>query len=316
MCIASYDDLNYKEYSMTDCTTKNLTRRDLLKLSLGAAATATMGRSLLAAPAGKWPPKIGCGTVSFRKSSLREAMERIHRAGYEYLEPQATGPWCPHVDAWKSDPAEFRRMLAEFGFKGATALWAPQGALIPNAKSVEGVSQAIRWAHEAGIPVVNCGDGRKPKTMSDADALKVLAERLAAILEVAQQCQVYLAIEPHGTFSVTADGLKTIMGLSKSKWLGINYDTANVHHAGSDEVAVLEAVVDRVVHVHVKDTVAKKCVALGQGEVNLRGCLQVLKKHGYAGVLSLETEGEFGADEVQPLIEASRAYLVKTVAEI
>ena len=61
---------------------------------------------------------------------------------------------------------------------------------------------------EAGIPVVNCGDGRKPQAMSDADALKVLAERLAAILEVAEKCQVYLAIEPHGTFSVTAEGLQ------------------------------------------------------------------------------------------------------------
>ena len=301
---------------MIDNTTRSLSRRDVLKGALGAAATATMGRSLLAAPAAKWPVKIGCGTVSFRKSSFKEALERIHRAGYEYVEPQATGPWCPHVDAWKSDPAEFRRLLKEFGFKGATALWAPQGALIPNPKCVEGVTQAIRWAHEAGIPVVNCGDGRKSPKMSDADALKVLAERLAAILEVAEKCQVYLAIEPHGTFSVTAEGLKTIMGLSKSKWLGINYDTANVHHAGSDEVAVLEAIVDRVVHVHVKDTVAKKCVALGQGEVNLRGCLKVLKQHGYNNVLSLETEGEFSADQVQPLVEASHAYLVKTVAEI
>jgi inosose dehydratase len=294
---------------MTDNRRINLTRREMLAVALGAAAAVSVGRSLPAAPAGRWPVKIGCGTVSFRKQTLREAMERIHRAGYEYVEPQATGPWCPHVDAWKSDPAEFRRMVAEFGFKGATALWAPQGALIPNPKSVEGVSQALRWAHEAGIPVVNCGDGHKPKTMSEADALKVLGERLAAILEVAEKCQVYLAIEPHGTFSVTAEGLKKIMGLSRSKWLGINYDTANVHHAGNDEVATLRAIVDRVVHVHVKDTVAKKCVALGQGEVNLRGCLQVLKQHGYTGVLSLETEGEFGADEVQRLIEASRAYL-------
>jgi sugar phosphate isomerase/epimerase len=295
--------------------TQHFSRRDVLKTALASAAAVAMGRNLLAADAGRWPVKIGCGTVSLRKSPLREAMQRIHRAGYEYIEPQATGPWCPHVDAWNSDPAEFRRMLAEFGFKGATALWAPNGSLIGSAKCVEGVSQAIRWAHEAGIPVVNCGDGRKPKNMSDADALKLIAERMAAILEVAEKCQVYLAIEPHGTFSVTADGLKTLMGLSKSKWLGINYDTANVHHAGSDEVAVLEAIVDRVVHVHVKDTVDKKCVALGQGEVNLRGCLKVLKRHGYQGVLSLETEGEFSADQVQPLIEASRAFLVKAVAE-
>jgi sugar phosphate isomerase/epimerase len=301
---------------MTDNYRIDLTRREMLQAAIGAAATATIGGTLLAAPAGKWPVKIGCGTVSFRKQSLREAMERIHRAGYEYVEPQATGPWCPHVDAWKSDPAEFRHMLAEFGFKGATGMWAPQGALIPNPKSVAGVSQAIRWAREAGIPVVHCGDGHKPKTMSEAVALKLLGERLSAILEVAEKCQVYLAIEPHGTFSVTAEGLQKIMGLSRSKWMGINYDTANVHHAGSDEVAVLQAVADRVVHVHVKDTVARKCVILGQGEVNVRGCLKVLKQHGYTGVLSLETEGEFVADEVQPIIEASRAYLVKAVAEI
>jgi len=68
--------------------------------------------------------------------------------------------------------------------------------------------------------------------------------------------------------------------------------------------------------VHVKDTLAKRCVALGQGEVNLRSCLQVLKQHGHTGVLSLETEGEFAADQGQPLIEASRTYLVQTVAEI
>jgi len=301
---------------MSDHRRHGVTRREALGAALGAAANAMIGASLPAAPADKWSPRIGCGTVSFRKQTLREALERIRRAGYEYVEPQATGPWCPHIDAWKSDPAEFRRLITEFGFRGATALWAPEGALIPNPKCVAGVSQAIRWAREAGIPVVNCGDGHKPDTMSEADALRLLGERLAAILEVAEKCQVYLAIEPHGTFSVTAEGLNKIMGLARSKWLGINYDTANVHHAGSDEVATLRAVVERVVHVHVKDTVAKKCVALGQGEVNLRGCLQLLKQHGYGGVLSLETEGEFAADQVQPLIEASRTYLVKTVAEI
>ena len=38
--------------------------------------------------------KIGCRTVCFRKLSLEEAMERIRRAGYEYVEPQATAPFC------------------------------------------------------------------------------------------------------------------------------------------------------------------------------------------------------------------------------
>ena len=74
--------------------------------------------------------------------------------------------------------------------------------------------------------------------------------------------------------------------------------------------------VGRVVHVHVKDVIGAKCVALGEGEVNIIGCLRVLKQHGYAGVLSLETEGEFDAEQGQRLIETSRAYLIDALAKI
>lgn len=292
------------------------TRREFLATSLSAAAmTLTCGT---VAPAATSQAKIGCSTVAFRKVPLEEALKRIRKAGYEYFETQATGPWCPHVDVKKDDPQKFRRLVADFGFKGVTGLWSGLNA------------DAIQWAGEAGIGVVNGGDGWKPKGMSDDDFLKRVGERLAPVLEVAEKSKVYMAIEPHGTFSLTAEGLKRLMGLSPSKWLGINYDTANVQHAFAaaahpkpgrepfgklqDEVATLQAVVDRVVHTHVKDTVGAKCVAIGKGEVNVRGCLQVLKAHGYTGVFSLETEGEYGADETQPLVEASYAFLVNALA--
>ncbi len=308
-----------------------MTRRQALT---AMAAFAGISTASAAAPAaGNTGMKIGCGTVTFRTLPLKEAMDRIRRAGYHYVEPQATGPWCPHVDAWKDDPQKFRDLVREFGFSGASALWAPNGAIIPNPKSVEGISQAIRWASQAGIPVVNAGDGRKPKNMSDDEALKLLRERLAKILEVAEECRVYLAIEPHGTFSLTADGLKKIMALSGSKWLGVNYDTANVHRATyvetaagayswtpfgkpQDEVATLKAIVDRVVHVHVKDVVGANCVVLGKGSVNVRSCIQLLKQHGYTGLLSLETEGVADVEQAQSFIEASRVYLEKTLASL
>ena len=305
---------NIGEHLMAGFLTGSLTRRQALG-TLGAATLGAMSAG--AAPAGGAATmKIGCSTVSFRKSSLAEALERIHRAGYQYVEPQATGAWCPHVDVWKDDPQKFARQVRDAGFLGASSMWAPNGAIIGSPKSVDGITQAIRWAKDAGIPVINAGDGRKPASMSDEDALKVLGERLAAILEVAEKCKVYLAIEPHGTFSLTADGLKKILGLTKSKWLGINYDTANVQHAKQDEVATLRAIVDRVVHVHVKDTVGRRCVALGKGEVNVLGCIRVLKEYGYSGMLSLETEGEFGAEEAQRLIEASRSYLTEVLASL
>jgi sugar phosphate isomerase/epimerase len=308
-----------------------LTRRDTLATALGLVGAAVFGGSPSRAEPpeplpGKTAMKIGCGTVVFRQRPLAEALHRIRRAGYEYVETQATGPWCPHVDPWKDDPQAFRRLVGELGFKGVTGLWSAHGAIVATKRSVEGITQSIRWAKQAGIPVVHSGDGVKPDAMSEEDALALLRDRLAKILEVAEECQVCLAIEPHGTFSMTADGLRKIMGLSNSKWLGINYDTANVHTATypatapgaipwkffgrrQDEVATLAAVADRVRHVHVKDLAGAKCVALGEGTVNLGGCIRILKQHGYAGVLSLETEGDLDAEPAQRLIGLSRAYL-------
>ncbi len=313
-----------------------LTRRETLTAALGLFGAAVLGDGAARAekpepPTPKAAMTIGCGTVVFRRRPLAEALQRIRRAGYEYVETQATGPWCPHVDPWKDDPQAFRRLVGQLGFKGVTGLWSAHGALLAEEKSVAGITQSIRWAKQAGIPIVHAGDGRKPDDVSLEDALAILRDRLAKVLAVAAECQVTLAIEPHGTFSMTADGLGKIMGLSDSKWLGINYDTANVHTANlpptapgavawklygrrQDEVATLAAIADRVRHVHAKDLAGAKCVALGEGAVNLGGCIRVLKQHGYAGVLSLETEGNLDAGPTQHLIELSRSYLKGALA--
>lgn len=276
---------------------------------------------------------IACGTVTFREFSLETALESIKKVGYEYVEPQATPPFCPHIDVDNDDPEKFKKLIKSFGFKGVTALWATHGALIPDDKCVEYGKKSIEWAAAAGISGINIGDGFKPKEMSDEDALKLIEERLVQILEIAEKYKTYVAIEPHGTFSLNGEGLKKLMSLSDSPWLGINYDTANVHRAAyvegngdcyvwkstgvnGDEVAVLKQIVNRVVHVHVKDLRGEECVALGQGEVNIKACLEVLRDNNYRGPLSLETEGDFNAKVGEDLISESRHYLLNTLREI
>ena len=232
--------------------------------------------------------RIGCGTVAFRTLPLKDALNRIKKAGYKYVETQATGPFCPHVDVDRDDPKKFKKLIEYFGFEGVTALWSTHGAIIPDELSLEYVDKCIRWAKEANIPVVNIGDGMKPEDMSEDEAWEILEERLIKILNTAEENETYLAIEPHGTFSLTSEGLERIMCISKSKWLGINYDTANIHRAvyvetkdgtymrklageKKDEVTILKEIVKRVVHVHVKDVKGTECVALGTGEVNIKG---------------------------------------------
>ncbi len=273
---------------------------------------------------------LACGTVLFRKYPLQQALEWIKNAGFDYVEPQATGPFCPHVDVDKDDPAKFASLIRDMGFKGATALWASHGAILADPLAVEYGKKCVEWAAAAGIPGINLGDGFKPNDMSDDDALKLLEESLSAILDVAAKCKTYVAIEPHGTYSLSEEGLKKLLSLSKSPWLGINYDTANIHRASyvetvngvylwrstgekSDEVKVLKSIVDKVVHVHVKDVLESDCVSLGKGEVNVKGCIEVLHAAGYQGALSLETEGNESLESTRAMISQSKRYLQKTL---
>lgn len=271
--------------------------------------------------------KLGCGTVLFRKFDLERSLEAIRNIGFEYFETQAVGPWCPHVNVETDDPENLVRLKNQFGFREITGLWSLNGNIIANDRAVESGIRSIEWAAAAGIPVLHTGDGKKPKEMSEEDAYKVFEDKLAQILEAAKKYGVKVAIEPHGTFSLTLDGLKKMMSLGDPDVLGINYDACNIFRAGyvesgnnksgyktsgsgEDELFVLKGIADRVVHCHAKDINAEKvCVPVGDGVVNVKGCVEYLKEIGYAGVVSVETEGGDDFDEVVKLAAKSYAYL-------
>ena len=277
--------------------------------------------------------KVGCNTVGFRRLELEDALERVRRAGFRYVEVESNLSWCSHVDPWKDDPMRFKATIDRFGFAGVSGMGSHR-ELIADPDAVPDLQQALRWAAAAGIPVVITGEGRCPEGMSEAEALRIIQDRLLQIVPVAEDSRVVLAMEPHGTISLSHMGLARIMGLAPSPWFGVNFDTANPHRgdyvgttrAGfewkldqsrrGDEVEVLESVVALVRHVHAKDVVGRRAVTLGSGEVDLPRCLEVLSSQGFSGVLSYETEGEDPAEETEEMMANSRRYLERTLASI
>ena len=274
---------------------------------------------------------IGCGTVLFRKFPLESALEAIRGIGYEYFETQAVGPWCPHVNVEKDDPETLVKLKNKYGFKGITGLWSLDGNIISNPNAVRSGIRSVEWAAAAGIPVLHTGDGHKPEEMSDEEAWKILSDRLSAILEAAEKNKVIVAIEPHGAFSLTGEGLKKLMELCAPDVLGINYDACNIFRSayvesgnnrsgwsegerGEDELSVLKAIRERVVHCHVKDINGdKKCVAVGKGSVNIKGCLDYLIETGYDGAVSVETEGSSNFENAVKIAEESYRYLNRAI---
>jgi sugar phosphate isomerase/epimerase len=202
----------------------------------------------------------------------------------------------------------------------------PHGRLIADEKSLEYGIRSIEWAAAAKIPIVITGDGTKPDGMDEDAAFHIVEDRLSAMIARAEQCSVKIAVEPHGTFSLTLTGLKRLMSISASPNLGINYDAANIHRAGfnenrensygfskseqaSDEVSVLRQIADRVIFVHAKDLRGENCAALGEGEVQIGACIELLLKSGYKGAFSLETDGNESFEETARIAKESFAFL-------
>lgn len=276
---------------------------------------------------------IGCNTVAFRRESLDFALERIASAGYHFVEVEANLSWCPHADPWKDDPLQFKHKIMSYGFQGISALGSHR-ELITSQEGVNDIAQALKWCGAAGIPVVLTGEGRKPASMSTDEALDILKDRIQELAQIAEENKVYLALEDHGSISLTPDGLPQILALNNSEWVGVNFDTANIHrgdYVGTDhggyewklgaatsysEVELLKKVVNRVLHTHIKDVVGRDAVTLGKGDIDLIGCLRIFKANGYQGVLSYETEGMQTPDESQAMIIASKHYLEEALNSI
>jgi sugar phosphate isomerase/epimerase len=127
--------------------------------------------------------------------------------------------------------------------------------------SVEYLKQAIRWAADAGAPVVNTDEGPKPAWTTREMDFALMKYTLTEAAMVAERHGIAIGLEPHQQYSKTPDGLDEIYNLVDSPAIGINYDTGNSYLAGgSDPYEWLERVKGRLVHLHAKD------ISLAQGE--------------------------------------------------
>jgi len=261
----------------------------------------------------------------------------ISEGGFKYIELEANLHWCNHADPKRDDPVKMREKASRFDLR-ISALGSHRELISDeevNYDAVGDIQHAIRWAKEAGIPIVVTGEGRKPKDMGEEAALANIRKRLEKIVPVAEECKVYLCFEPHGSISLAPGGLKKIISLVPSEWVGVNFDTANPRRGNfmhptskglewmlgdalpqSDEITILTPIAQFVKNVHFKDVVGKDAVCLGQGQVDLNGCLRILNKNSFPGVLSWQTEWFQTCEETLAWMRRSHQFMLKAIQEL
>ena len=252
---------------------------------------------------------IECGVI--------DGVSWIHGLGYQ-----------PHVALYE-DPAILRQTMTSHGisFSQIDAAYPLSGTDGP-IRGLPYVLKSIPWAKLAGCPSVATTDGlHRPAGLSDEATMERMKETYGMILETAKAHDITITIEVHGYFTTNPDRLEQMLSCHDSPLLRMNLDTGNSFIAGQDPVQFCDRFIDKITHVHVKDVseslalavrggqtgIAVSQCAIGDGvnAMNIRRCLEILRDHGYNGVLSMECEGQGG-----PMIERSLAWLRRTLDEL
>lgn len=256
--------------------------------------------------------------VHYIECGLIDGVSWIHGLGYQ-----------PHVALYE-DPVLLRRKMASYGVSGFSQVDAayPLSGKDGPIRGVPYVMKSIQWAHLIGCPCVDTTDGmNQPEGLTDEEAMELMKRSYGQIVEVAEAHEIVVNIEPHGYFTTKPDMMARMLDFCNSKYLRMNMDTGNTFIAGQDPVVFLKRFIDKVSHVHIKDVseslaaavrgnqtgIAVSQCAIGDGvnADNIRKCLEMLRDHGYKGVLSMECEGQGG-----PMIEKSLAWLRRTLGEL
>jgi L-ribulose-5-phosphate 3-epimerase len=237
-------------------------------------------------------------TNTYHTYGLDESLEGLAGAGYKHVELSAVPGWTEHVELNGSD--ELRRKLGGYGL---TPVSLSAHSDLTTREGLEHGVNAVRWAADYGIPIVNTAIGGHAS--QDEDERSFL-QNIGELANAAEQAGVVVALEIHG--DIMASGAKTLPLLERigRDSIKVNYDTANVEfYSGERAVDDLERVAQHCAHVHLKDTTGGKgnwdFPALGTGTVDFARVLEILEQAGYSGPFSVELE--FEGEPWPPLAE-------------
>ncbi len=145
-----------------------------------------------------------------------------------------------------------------------------------------------------------------------AAALPILADGCRAVTKFAEGFGIRTMVENHGFFAQDSIRCEQLMRTVNHKNFGSLIDIGNFACADEESVSAVMRMTPYVFHVHAKDFHIKNALRdadpgqgwfksrggnylrgsiIGHGNIDVMGCIRVLKNAGYNGPLSIEFEG-------------------------
>lgn len=248
--------------------------------------------------------RVACHTITWGQDRFETAIEEIHGLGFRAVETFASV-------ADEYDVPTFRNLISAQSVE-LISLYGGGSMHIPEefADVVEHNVRIARFLEQNGAQRLVLGPGRRPEGGPSKEDLQALAACANEIGRRTQEHGVLSCLHPHvHTVVEKIDEIDYVFDLLDPELVGMAADTAHFAKGNESvdgaEVLLFDKYRDRIKYVHLKDwdptlpaektgeggtAVIRDFTELGQGKVDLGGCINVLREADYDGWLTIELD--------------------------
>jgi sugar phosphate isomerase/epimerase len=172
--------------------------------------------------------------------------------------------------------------------------------------SIEEGKATIDLAQRMKVPYIRVFGDAIPDSSKRIETIKQVAEGLDQLGKYAESKGVHVLIETHGDFS-SSENLIEVLRLTNSSAIGVIWDINHPYKSFNEPITVTyDRLKKYIVHTHLKDSIgpgkhAQLCL-VGDGDLPIAECINILKRNGYTGYLSLEWEKKWHPELPDPEI--------------
>jgi inosose dehydratase len=253
-----------------------------------------------------------------KKEQLVQAVTDMNAVGFKYFESV-----CNTVALFKNNVEEFRAITEGHGVSAVSFYFYQSGKL---ADDVRQVQDALDFLAACGIKRMSIQAAGKKGGGATEEELKSVLTYLDSIGKLCKPYGILPCLHPHAhTLVMYENEIDYIMQRVDPALIYFGPDTAHLTVGKCDAVTIFKRYASRIKFVHLKDVkknqraegddgkqnfeVYSSFLELGEGEVDIPGCLTVLESVDYDGYLTVELDrSRFGNKKSA---EMNMAYLKK-----
>ena len=250
--------------------------------------------------------RVACHTITWGEPNLELALKEIGELGFGYFETFAS-----IVPRYEANQSEFRELLDSTGLE-LISLYGG-GDMHLAAASDQVIASNVRIARFLGANGADrmvLGPARRGADAPTSAELDQLAATANEIGRLTLEFGVLSCFHPHVyTVVESIAEIDHVMDRLDPEAVGLAADTAHFAKGNANvpgaEIQLFEKYADRIKYVHLKDwdpalppefdgdsltPVIRDFTELGQGAVDLKGCVEILRRVDYSGWLTIELD--------------------------